>query len=889
MPEAATALAPKRARALGPPPARAIVLGLAILTILVRLPAFLSSRHLVFDDGTYGVSVIDMRHGLAPYTGVFSAQGPLHFPLLYLGDLLGLRTIDGPRVTPMLAGVVATIAAWAIARRLAGPTAGLVAGVLVATSGSMIWTTGQVTGDGPAAGLAVAAVWAAIAYRDDPRLRRALLAGLLIGAALAVKPLDLPAALPIGWWLWSQRRVDHLASAVGASIAVWFASALPWGLGNVWRQSVTYNSAAPGPRYAKLSQLRKLLSTLGNRDLLVVGALALALATAIVGAATASRPAHSTEEPDDAGEAERPLPPLRRVGRADLIVVAVWAGVTALLLVFEPALYRNHLAAIVPPLAVLGALLTRTPKLLAVVLIVLVPWSAANLHDILLPDRATRARAAALMQSLHRLPGDAQVISDEPGFVYRAGLRTPAMMNDPSVKRIDQHLLTTASVGRAAADPKVCAVVVWSARFGRDLPGITRRARSRRARARRPLRRRALVVAEADPCVPLTRVDPRWSRTRPMPSSRRSTGTRSITALNDTISGRDRQQHQAEQHEVARTAPDVEHDREAEHGAEHVGAGVAEHQCSRRSSPSRPANAPITGAMAIPTGIAAARRARSGIHATQADLDRAARRPVEQVGEVRGERDEHRVGEQPAARDERHVGGEHERDRGAAEDLDRARRDASLGQRAQVAAKSAVALGAERDRRSGRAGRSPSTRTAPAAARGCGPARHRGRTRRASPGPPPPPAPRAPRAARPRSGAAGRGSCGVGARARRARSRPHITSSRTVSSPTTRPRTTITRARRSRAHVRHLTDPSLTSRSWTSPSFTGRSFPGRTRSPRTVTTINTGVITPSITPAIAMPESLSAVPSTMTTPRPINPAENCGMRSCRPRMRPGAR
>jgi hypothetical protein len=76
------------------------------------------------------------------------------------------------------------------------------------------------------------------------------------------------------------------------------------------------------------------------------------------------------------------------------------------------------------------------------------------------------------MFSLRALPSDAEVISDEPGFVYRAGLRTPKLMNDPSVKRIDQHLLTTASVARAAADPRVCAVVVWSSRFGRRLPGL---------------------------------------------------------------------------------------------------------------------------------------------------------------------------------------------------------------------------------------------------------------------------------------------------------------------------------------------------------------------------------------------------------------------------------
>ncbi len=251
---------------------------LALLTIVLRLPAFSSSRHLVFDDGTYGVSVLDMRHGLAPYRGVFSAQGPLHFPLLYVGDLLGFRTLDGPRVAPLLAGVLATLASWAVARRIAGPTAGLIAGALVATSGSMIWTTGQVTGDGMASAIAVAAVWAAVAYRDDPRLGRALLTGLVMGAALAVKPLVATAALPVGWFLWSRRRLDHLAAAVGAAVVVWLAAALPWGLSRVWEQSVEYNRGA-GPRFSKVSQLRKLASTLSSRDLLLVGALLLALVT----------------------------------------------------------------------------------------------------------------------------------------------------------------------------------------------------------------------------------------------------------------------------------------------------------------------------------------------------------------------------------------------------------------------------------------------------------------------------------------------------------------------------------------------------------------------------------------------------------------------------------
>jgi 4-amino-4-deoxy-L-arabinose transferase-like glycosyltransferase len=442
------------------PTDRSVVALLALATVLLRLPAFFASRHLVFDDGTYGVSVLDMRHGLAPYTGVFSAQGPLHFPLLYVGDLIGLRTINGPRVTPMLAGVAATVATWAIARRIGGPKAGVIAGALVATSGSMIWTTGQGTGDGPAAALAVGAVWAALVYRDEPRLRRAVVTGLVMGAALAVKPLLLPAAVPVGWWLWSRRRLDHLAAAIGTAVGLWLACAVPWGLGNVWRQSVTYNTGA-GPHYAKLGQLNKLLSTLGSRDLLVVGALLFALITALVTMVRAPRNPHDNAESD----------PERATRRADVTVIALWAGVTAIVLVLEPALYRNHLAAIVPPLALLAAILTLSPRVLVVLLILLVPWSAHNLRSILAPT-GYRGDAAAVMYTLRSLPDDAQVISDEPGFVYRAGLRTPKLMNDPSVKRIDQHLLTTASVARAASDPRLCAVVVWSSRFGRDLPGL---------------------------------------------------------------------------------------------------------------------------------------------------------------------------------------------------------------------------------------------------------------------------------------------------------------------------------------------------------------------------------------------------------------------------------
>src|SRR5436190_11811485 len=250
---------------------------LALAAVVVRLGALLSSKHLTFDDGNYGVSVVDMRHGLAPYADLFSSQGPLHLPLLFAGDLLALHTIDGPRVTPVLAGVAVTIAVWACARRLGARTAVAVsAALLVGTTGSMIWATAPITVDGPEGALIACAAWSALVYRDDPRLWRALLTGALAGAAIATKPLVFPALVPIAWWLGAPRRVRPAVAAGASAIFVWFAAALPWQLDRVWRQSVTYHTG-PAPTYSARFQFGKLVSMLVLRDAILVAAVVLGL------------------------------------------------------------------------------------------------------------------------------------------------------------------------------------------------------------------------------------------------------------------------------------------------------------------------------------------------------------------------------------------------------------------------------------------------------------------------------------------------------------------------------------------------------------------------------------------------------------------------------------
>src|SRR5829696_490517 len=87
---------------VGTPPWRDGAL-LALGALVIRLPAFFASRHLLFDDGTYGVSAVEMRHGAMPFRDLFSPQGPLHLVLVYVADVVGLHTLNGPRVLPVAA------------------------------------------------------------------------------------------------------------------------------------------------------------------------------------------------------------------------------------------------------------------------------------------------------------------------------------------------------------------------------------------------------------------------------------------------------------------------------------------------------------------------------------------------------------------------------------------------------------------------------------------------------------------------------------------------------------------------------------------------------------------------------------------------------------------
>jgi hypothetical protein len=455
----------------------ALDLGLLTLaTILLRIPAYLAVRHLTFDDGVYGASAMAMRHGGIPFRDVFSSQGPLFLPLVRLADLIGLQTLNAPRLLAVASGVVLVLGVYACGREVGDRTGALLAAGLTATAGSVLWVTGPLASDGPALAFSVLALWQALRYRRSPGLGRAAIIGIAAGAALSVKFMAAPVLVPVAWLLLEPlldrsegSSVDHppdrspvttaVLGVVVAGVAagvVFLLPSLAYGLSKVWDQSVHYHTQVAGARQP-LHNLSKILGTLFTRDLVLMVFAALAAGAFLLGQVRPS----TTPEP--AGLAER-----RSWWRHPSSHLLLWAWLTAtvLLLLWTHPLWRPHVSGLVPALALLVGAYRPPTKAIVVTAVLLVPVGIWRVSDYVRPTGLSPA-ARYVNDTLQQLPAGAQAISDDPGLVWRAGRQTPDDLVDTSLLRIQSGRITSESLARAAADNSVCAVVVWSgARFG---------------------------------------------------------------------------------------------------------------------------------------------------------------------------------------------------------------------------------------------------------------------------------------------------------------------------------------------------------------------------------------------------------------------------------------
>ena len=230
---------------------------------------------------------------------------------------------------------------------------------------------------------------------------------------------------------------------------------LPWGPSNVWDQAYAYHLDVAGDRTPG-ANLAKVVSTLGDRDLPVVVALALAVGERSCSAAGAVRPDRETRwtSPDTllltwlGGHRAWCCSPSTRSGDptcpSSSRAWPCWPPATVRRCGSSPSVpcWWRRTTSSTP-----GRSCTRT---------------------------ATRRSTAEVLDELRALPPGALAISDDPGIVWRAGRRThgrPRRRVDPAHRDGSDH---RGLPGRAAGQPDVCAVVVRSrVRWGSfaDLPG----------------------------------------------------------------------------------------------------------------------------------------------------------------------------------------------------------------------------------------------------------------------------------------------------------------------------------------------------------------------------------------------------------------------------------
>jgi hypothetical protein len=433
------------------------VVVLALGALAVRIPSMFAPTQLGYDDGGYGLAAISMRQGYEPFRNIFSPQGPLFLPLVHVADRVGLSHLNAPRLLPVLAGIVVTLAVYGIGIQTMDRGRALLAAGLSAVSGVLLWTTGPLTGDGPAAALATSAVAVAVAYRIRPTWGRVTAITLLAGAAVSTKSLLVGPALLMAWALVvTRRRWLHVALVPIGTLAVVGALSVPWGIQHVLDDYVRYHldktsNRKPGANFSKLWH------TFWQRDTFLT-----VLAAVAPVAALWHRFGPSKDRPRaDDGGSEHPDPTR---------FLWWWAGVAFVVLLLQDPMFRNHLSALVAPTALLVARYRPSWRVVAVAGLVTLPFQAVTLRPLLLPRDYT-GHTAEVVEALRALPPQAWALSDEPGLVWRAGRATDPFYVDASVLRIDSRVrpirITEDRVVRAAEQERVCAVVITSEeRFG---------------------------------------------------------------------------------------------------------------------------------------------------------------------------------------------------------------------------------------------------------------------------------------------------------------------------------------------------------------------------------------------------------------------------------------
>jgi 4-amino-4-deoxy-L-arabinose transferase-like glycosyltransferase len=205
-------------------PTAFLILCIATASVALVIDIDAAALSSISDEGVYWQSLRAMNAGYHLYEQIFYSQPPLFLMSIYpFYELLG-STIKSARLGVTVLSLLGLVGAYLIGKALAGRAAGIAAVVLLMVTPMYLEQSHILGAEGPATGLLLLSVGAALMWWEFPSGRKGLAFAVLSAVTLAfgilIKLLDVTAVVPIALLvlarLWQIR--DDKISNIWASI-----------------------------------------------------------------------------------------------------------------------------------------------------------------------------------------------------------------------------------------------------------------------------------------------------------------------------------------------------------------------------------------------------------------------------------------------------------------------------------------------------------------------------------------------------------------------------------------------------------------------------------------------------------------------------------------------
>jgi hypothetical protein len=443
-------------------PAETVILGALLICAAFMRLVRLSGTSGDLDEGIRGIQLLLMSAGYRPMQEIYSSQGPLLLDMLYpLYRLFG-ETLGAARLAIGVYSLFGIVGVYVAARAVGGPVGGTVAALLLTLSPNYLRNSRQALAEVPALAPAILAVAAAFEYQRSGRRGWLVISGVLLGAALLIKPIVVAAVVPIALAALLGPRISmRPLILVGlVSLVVVAAIVLTTGFSTVVDQMIDYRiKSRQVSGWSWSENLKVIRGTLIARD--QYGLFALSGAGVVL--ALLMRPRFA-------------IPHLG------------WILATAALLAFYAPLFPKHVVIAIPPLVVaagagigltwqalrehrvmglIGSFVLVAPVLLyawSLPAIATVNIGFMNLDQSFEGQRFARTADIAATIAALTERGDF-VVTDEPEQAFHAQRLVPPTLADPSSSRVRARELTGEAVVTAAEEYDVKLVALASDRF----------------------------------------------------------------------------------------------------------------------------------------------------------------------------------------------------------------------------------------------------------------------------------------------------------------------------------------------------------------------------------------------------------------------------------------